>query len=107
MYYPDAVLEVAIFTVKAEFESQMPALRAGLREVLKAFPGLIQYGAYCPISNDRVFADLAVWDSLESARRVADAFNAGDMRFALYMQAIEQLTFMSHFALEPQEGRRD
>ncbi|MNH44897.1 hypothetical protein D3C79_1071970 [compost metagenome] len=52
------------------------------------------------MSDDRVFADLAMWDSLENAQHVAKAFNDGDPRFSEYMHAIEQLTFMSHLAPE-------
>ena len=86
--------------VKQECVAQIPALRVGLRETLKTFPGLIEYRAYCPMSDDRVFADLAMWDSLENAQKVAKAFNEGDPRFSEYMHAIENLTFMSHLAPE-------
>jgi hypothetical protein len=78
----------------------VPTLRAGLRETLKSFPGLIEYRAYCPMGDDRIFADLAMWDSLENAQKVAKAFNDGDPRFSGYMHAIENLTFMSHLVPE-------
>jgi hypothetical protein len=52
------------------------------------------------MSDDRIFADLAMWDSLENAQKVAKAFNDGDPRFSEYMYAIENLTFMSHLAPE-------
>jgi hypothetical protein len=52
------------------------------------------------MSDDRIFADLAMWDSLENAQKVAKAFNDGDPRFSEYMHAIENLTFMSHLAPE-------
>ena len=94
------VLELAIFKVKQECVSQVPVLRAGLRETLKAFPGLIEYRAYCPMNDDRIFADLAMWDSLENAQKVARAFNDGDPRFSEYMHAIENLTFMSYLVPE-------
>lgn len=100
MQQPCHVLELAIFKVKQQCVEQMPALRAGLRETLKSFPGLIEYRAYCPMSDDRVFVDLATWDSFESAEKVAKAFNEGDPRFSGYMSAIENLTFMSHFVPE-------
>ncbi|MGE8466664.1 MAG: antibiotic biosynthesis monooxygenase [Pseudomonas putida] len=100
MQHSSHVLELAIFKVKQECVAQIPALRAGLRETLKSFPGLLEYHAYCPMSDDRVFADLAMWDSLENAQHVAKAFNDGDPRFSEYMHAIEQLTFMSHLAPE-------
>lgn len=72
------VLELAIFKVKQECIEQIPVLRAGLRETLKSFAGLLEYRAYCPTSDDRIFADLAMWDSLENAQKVAKAFNDGD-----------------------------
>lgn len=100
MQHSSHVLELAIFKVKQECVAQMPVLRAGLRETLKAFAGLIEYRAYCPMSDDRVFVDLAMWDSLESAQKVAKAFNDGDPRFSEYMYAIENLTFMSHLVPE-------
>lgn len=91
------VLELAIFTVKEGCETQMPELRVKLREALKAFDGLIEYSGYSPQPQGRVFVDLAKWDSLESAQKVAHAFESGDPRFASYAQAIETLTFMGHF----------
>ena len=92
------VLEVAIFTVKPGYQDAMPALRTGLREALKGFPGLLEFYAYDPVDNQQTFADLAKWDSLASATAAANAFAAGDPRFAPYMQAIESLVFMGHFS---------
>ncbi|GLO03010.1 hypothetical protein [Pseudomonas putida] len=100
MQHSTHVLELAIFKVKQEFVVQMPALRAGLRDTLKSLPGLIEYRPYLPMSDDRVFADLAMWDSFESAQKAAKAFNDGDPRFSEYINAIEDLAFMSHFAPE-------
>lgn len=91
------VLELAIFTVKQGFESQMPELRKMLRHTLKEFDGLIEFSGYSPEPHGREFADLAKWDSLEHAKKVAQAFERGDPRFAPYAQAIETLTFMGHF----------
>ena len=100
MLHSSHVLELAIFKVKQEYVAQLPVLRAGLRETLKAFPGLLEYRAYCPMNDDRIFADLAMWDSIENAQKVAKAFSDGDSRFSEYMYAIEDLTFMSHLAPE-------
>lgn len=94
------VLEVAIFTVKPGYQGDMPALRAGLREALKGFPGLIEFCGYSPVHNEQTFADIAKWDCLDSATAAADAFAAGDPRFAPYMQAIDGLVFMGHFCPE-------
>ncbi|WP_248764614.1 hypothetical protein [Pseudomonas protegens] len=85
--------------VKQECVAQVPVLRAGLRETLKTFPGLIEYRAYCPMSDDRIFADLAMWDSFENAQKVAKAFNDGDPKFPEYMYAFKNLTFMSQFSV--------
>ncbi|MDP3848661.1 MAG: hypothetical protein Q8R10_19765 [Pseudomonas sp.] len=92
------VLEIAIFTVKEGYQGDMPALRAGLREALKGFPGLLEFCAYSPVQNEQTFADIAKWDSLENATAAANAFAAGDPRFAPYMQAIDGLVFMGHFS---------
>ncbi|MEE1923913.1 antibiotic biosynthesis monooxygenase [Pseudomonas sp. 148P] len=94
------VLELALFTVKPEYVAQMPQLRDGLREALKAFPGLIEYRGYSPLNDQRTFVDLALWENLESAAAVARAFSEGDPRFGPYAAAIEHLTFMEHFAPE-------
>ena len=94
------VLEVAIFTVKADYQGDIPALRAGLRETLKSFTGLLEFCGYSPVREGLTFADLAKWDCLESAAAAADAFAAGDPRFAPYMQAIDSLVFMGHFSPE-------
>ena len=95
-----AVLELAVFTVKAGFESDMPQLRNGLREALKDFDGLIEYRGYSPIGTGRVFVDLAHWDSLEHAQAVAQAFAQGDPRFTPYAKAIESIAFMEHVQSE-------
>ncbi|WP_435104306.1 antibiotic biosynthesis monooxygenase family protein [Arhodomonas sp. AD133] len=95
------VLEVALFRVKAGREADMPALRAGLRDALRGFPGLLDIQSYEPAGEERVFADLAKWDSLDSALSAADAFENGDPRFLPYFEAIEAVTFMGHFSPEP------
>ncbi len=91
------VLEVAIFTVKEDFVREMPAIREGLRLSLKDFPGLMSLETYLPTGNDRVFADIAKWDTMEHALAAAKAFESGDERFQPYMAAIEKLEFMGHF----------
>jgi hypothetical protein len=94
------VLEVAIFTVKAAFAEQLPALRDGLRQALRDFPGLLEFCAYSPLGSELQFADLAKWDCLTNAQAAADAFASGDPRFAPYMHAIDNLVFMGHFRPE-------
>lgn len=94
------VLELAIFTVKPEHCARMLQLRDGLRETLKAFPGLVEYRGYSPMNNQRTFVDLAKWQSHEHAAAVAKAFSDGDTRFAEYSAAIESLVFMDHFVPE-------
>jgi heme-degrading monooxygenase HmoA len=91
------VLEVAVFTVKEEFITKMPAIRDGLREALKDFPGLIELETYSPIDDNRTFADIAKWDTLKNAVAAAKAFESGDKRFLPYMETIEELKFMGHF----------
>jgi heme-degrading monooxygenase HmoA len=98
---PSHVLEVAIFTVKAGYQDEIPALRVGLREALKGFAGLLEFCGYSPVDDGQTFADIAKWDTLESATAAADAFAAGDPRFAPYMHAIDSLVFMGHFSPEP------
>lgn len=96
------VLEVAIFRVKPEFQSMMTELRQGLREALKDFPGLLEYTALEPMSllESNQFADIAKWTDYASASAAANAFEKGDPRFLPYMQAIESIDFMGHFAPE-------
>ncbi len=91
------VLEIAMFTVKEEFVAKMPAIREGLREALKGFSGLIELDTFSPIGDDRIFADIAKWDTMESALAAAKAFEDGDERFQPYMAAIDELKFMGHF----------
>jgi len=91
------VLEVAIFTVKEEFVAKMPAIRDGVRAALKDFSGLIELDTFSPIDDNRMFADVAKWDTLENAMAAAKAFESGDERFQPYMETIEELKFMGHF----------
>ncbi|MET1077017.1 MAG: hypothetical protein ABWY06_03245 [Pseudomonas sp.] len=95
--HDNSILEVAIFTLKAGFHGDMPELRRGLRSALRAFPGLVEFHGYSPLQDERYFADIARWDSLEHAQAAATAFAQGDPRFAPYMHAIEELVFMGHF----------
>lgn len=91
------VLEVAVFVVKQEFVEQMPTLRSGLREALKSFKGLIELETFSPIGDNRTFADIAKWETLEDAEAAAKAFESGDKRFLPVMEAIEDVKFMGHF----------
>lgn len=100
MTHKNAVLELALFTVKPGYESRMPALRSGLREALKGFEGLIEFAGFSPLEQGRAFADLAWWADIASAQRVAEAFEQGDPRFAPYAEAIESLMFMGY--LQPE-----
>ena len=97
MQNPPYILEIAIFTVKNEYVEKMPAIRNGLREVLKDYPGLIEAQTVSPIDDNRVFADIVKWDTLESAVAAAKAFEEGDPRFLPYLEAIEEGKFMGHF----------
>lgn len=94
------ILEVALFTVKAGFQGDIQALRAGLRETLKDFPGLLGFCGYSPLTSGQHFADLVKWDCLDNAEAAAEAFAKGDPRFAAYMNAIDNLMFMGHFSPE-------
>lgn len=94
------VLEVAIFKVKASYEGNMQDLRTDLREVLKGFPGLLEFCGYSPLTDQQIFADIVKWDNLENAMAAAKAFEQGDPRFIPYIEAIETLTFMGHFCPE-------
>ena len=91
------VLEIAVFVVKEEYVDSMPHIRNGLRVALKDFEGLLQLDMYSPVGSDRVFADIAKWDSLENAIAAAKAFENGDERFLPYMQAIAEIRFFGHF----------
>ena len=91
------ILEIAIFTVKSEFINQMPVIREGMRKALKVFNGLQSLQTFSPINGNRIFADIAQWDCLESAQIAAKAFEAGDERFLPYIQVIEKVDFMGHF----------
>jgi antibiotic biosynthesis monooxygenase (ABM) superfamily enzyme len=91
------VLEVAIFTVKPGRAAAMPGLRESLRAALRDFPGLIELQCYTPCDGSE-YADIARWASQTDAKAAADAFARGDARFLPYMEAIENLRFMGHFA---------
>jgi hypothetical protein len=91
------VLEVAVFVVKEEYVERIPQLRKGLREALRDFKGLLDLDTYSPLGNDRVFADIAKWDSLENAVAAAKAFESGDERFLPFMKAIAEVRSFGHF----------
>lgn len=93
------VLEVAIFKVKPSYASKMQLLRDALREELKSFEGLIEFLGYNPI-DDCTYADIVKWENIEYAKAVANAFERGDARFLPYIEAIQEVTFMGHFAPE-------
>ena len=91
------VVEIAIFTVKPEYRTQMSAIRERMRPVIHQFPGLVEYRDYSPVEEGGHYADIAIWDSLDNARAAAEAFENGDPRFMPYFEAIESGTFMGHF----------
>lgn len=91
------VLEIAVFVVKEEYVESMPHIRNGLRAALKNFKGLLQLDMYAPTGDDRVFADIAKWDSLENAVAAATAFESGDERFLPYLKAIAEIRLFGHF----------
>lgn len=94
------VLEVAIFKVKPAHAGHITALRAGVREALQSFPGLIEFAGY-QASDAGMYADIVKWETQAHAMAAAQAFESGDPRFQPYMQAIEQVAFMGHFAPDP------
>ena len=91
------ILEIAVFVVKEEYVDSMPHIRNGLRAALKNFKGLLHLDMYAPAGGDRVFADIAKWDSLENAVAAAKAFENGDERFLPYLKAIAEIRFFGHF----------
>ncbi|MBI3561548.1 MAG: hypothetical protein HY080_07530 [Gammaproteobacteria bacterium] len=95
----DYVLEVAVFSVKEEYIHRIPQIRNGLRKALKDFKGLLQVDSYSPVGDDRVFADIAKWESLENAIVASQAFESGDPRFLPYLEAIAEIKFFGHFKL--------
>jgi heme-degrading monooxygenase HmoA len=97
MSNPEYVLDVAVFTVKEEYVAQLPALREGLRQSLKDFSGFLGLENLSPIGDSRTFVDIAKWDTLESVKVVAQAFESGDERFLPLMEAVEELNFMGYF----------
>jgi len=100
MNNPEYILDVAVFTVKEEFVAQLPALREDLRKALKDFSGFLSLENLSPIGESRTFVDLAKWDTLESVKAVAQAFESGDERFLPLMEAVEELNFMGYFQPE-------
>ena len=97
MNNPEYVVDVAIYTVKEEFISQLPTIRADLRQALKGFSGFLGLESLSPIGDSRTFVDLAKWDTVESVKVVAQAFESGDERFLPLMEAVEELNFMGYF----------
>jgi len=97
MSNPDYVVDVAVYTVKEEFISQLPTIRADLRKELKGFSGFLSLESLSPIGDSRTFVDLAKWDTMESVKVVAQAFESGDERFLPLMEAVEELNFMGYF----------
>lgn len=97
MNKPDYVVDVAVFTVKEEFVSQLPTIRAGLRQALNDFSGFLGLESLSPIEEGRTFVDLAKWDTMESVKVVAEAFENRDERFLPLMEAVEELNFMGYF----------
>jgi len=97
MNKPDYVIDVAVYTVKEEFISQLPTLRADLRQALKGFSGFLGLESLSPIGDSRTFVDLAKWDTMESVKVVAQAFENGDERFMPLLEAVEEMNFMGYF----------
>jgi len=97
MNNPDYVLDLAVYTVKEEFISQLPTIRENLGQTLKEFSGFLSLESLSPIGDSRTVVDLAKWDTMESVEIVAQAFQSGDERFLPLMEAVEELNFMGYF----------
>ena len=97
MNKPEYVMDVAVYTVKEEFISQLPTLRADLGQALKGFSGFLGLESLSPIGDSRTFVDLAKWDTMESVKVVAQAFENGDERFMPLLEAVEEMNFMGYF----------
>jgi len=97
MNNPEYVIEVAVYTVKEEFVSQMPAIREDFRKALNDFAGFLSLDSMSPMDENRTFADIAKWDTMESAQAVAKAFESGDERFLPLMETVEDMKFMGNF----------
>ena len=97
MMLKNSIIEVAIFTVKEDSINSIAEIRAKVKESLKSFKGFISINSLQPTNSSRVFADIALWETLEDAHAAATAFEEGDKRFLPYMQCIEEIKFMGHF----------
>ncbi len=93
----NAIIEIAIFTVKQESINQVSEIRSRVKESLQSFKGFISINTLQPVNSSRVFADIALWETLKDAHNAAKAFEEGDERFLPYMNCIEEIKFMGHF----------
>jgi heme-degrading monooxygenase HmoA len=100
----NAIIEIAIFTVKEDSIISVAEIRSQVKKSLHSFNGFISINTLQPVNSSRVFADIVLWKTLEDAHIAAEAFEAGDERFLPYMQCIEDIKFMGHFIENTNEG---
>lgn len=91
------IVEIAIFTIKEDYLDKVGDIRRQVRASLEGFPGLLEIIPLTPADDSNRFADIARWETLETALAAASAFESGDERFIPYIDAIESLEFMGHF----------
>ncbi len=100
----NAIVEIAIFTVKSESINEVDEIRKKVKVSLKSFKGFISIKTLLPVNSSRIFADVALWETLKDAHAAAKAFEEGDERFLPYMHCIEDIKFMGHFIENTNEG---
>ena len=91
------IVEIAIFTIKEGYLDKIADIRKEVSASLQGFPGLLEIIPLTPADDSNRFADIATWETLESALSAASAFENGDERFIPYIEAIESVEFMGHF----------
>jgi len=104
MMLKNTIVEVAIFTVKEDSITSVAEIRTHVKKSLHSFKGFISINTLQPVNSSRIFADIALWETLEDAHAAAKAFEEGDERFLPYMHCIEDIKFMGHFIENTNEG---
>lgn len=90
-------LELVIYKIKNPADAAKA--RRAAQEAISRYDGFLSWAAWEGEDDPHLFADIAMWESLEAARAAGERVRT-DPDFAGLMSSIDGLISMSHYRLD-------
>jgi hypothetical protein len=92
-----AVKEVVVYVVHEAARRGLAEASAAMDAFLATRPGFVRRSVHSDVKVPNRFMDIVEWNSLEEAEQAAQAVEKEES-VAAFMQAIDSIVVMSHFA---------